>query len=76
MVVFFVVIAAEAILSHRRRKRGGQAPPQPNNLRGEGNKPFGPPNNPSTFSFNFYVKQEKIKGIKEKVKIIINITLI
>ena len=37
--------------------RGGQAPP--NNLRGGANIPFGPPNNPLTFSFNFYVKQEK-----------------
>ena len=32
----------------------------PNNLRGGGgNIPFGLPNNPPTFSFNFYVKQEK-----------------
>ena len=42
--------------------RGGQAPP-PNNLRGGANIPFGPPNNPPTFSFNFYVKQEKIKNV-------------
>ena len=60
---------------HRRRKRGGagggqggggggrggQAPP--NNLRGGANIPFGPPNNPPTFSFNFYVKQEKITNV-------------
>ena len=39
--------------------RGGPGPP--NNLRGGGgNIPFGPPNNPPTFSFSFYVKQEKI----------------
>ena len=41
--------------------RGGQAPP--NNF-GEGaNIPFGPPNNPPAFSFNFYVKQEKITNV-------------
>ena len=36
-----------------------------------------PPNNPPTFSFNFYVKQEKNdKCTKLKGKIIINVTLI
>ena len=40
---------------------GGQGGPgPPNNLRGGANIPFGPPNNPPTFSFSFYVKQEKI----------------
>ena len=34
--------------------RGGQAPPII--LEGGANIPFGPPNNPPTFSFNFYVK--------------------
>ena len=55
-------------MKHRRRKRGG----------GGGNIPFGPRNNPSAFSFNFYVKQEKNhKGTKLKGKIItINATLI
>ena len=43
--------------SHRRRKRGGGARGQaPNNFGGGGgNIPFGPPNNPPTFSFNVYV---------------------
>ena len=36
-----------------------------------------PPNNPSAFSFNFYVKQEKNhKCTKLKGKMIINVTLI
>ena len=55
---------------------GGQAP---NNLRGGPTYPFPPPlpNNPSTFSFNFYVKQEKnTKSTKLKGKIIIYVTLI
>ena len=58
--------------NHRRRKRGdigGQAPP--NNLRGGPTYPLapvsppspGPPNNPPTFSFNFYVKQENITDV-------------
>ena len=51
-----------------------------NNLRGWGNIPFAPlppPNNLLTFSFNFYVKQEKNhKCTKLKGKIIINVTLI
>ena len=41
---------------------GGPGPP-PNNLRGGANIPFGPPNNPPIFSFNFYVKQEKITNV-------------
>ena len=40
---------------------GGQAPPII--LEGGANIPFGPPNNPPTFSFNFYVKQEKITNV-------------
>ena len=44
--------------------RGGGGPGPPNNLRGGANIPFAPPspppNNPPTFSFNFYLKQEKI----------------
>ena len=39
---------------HRRGGEGGQA--CPNNLRGGPTYPF---NNPPTFFFNFYVKQEK-----------------
>ena len=51
-------------LLHRRRKRGGQGGPgPPNNFGGGANIPFGPPNNPPTFSFNFYVKQEKITNV-------------
>ena len=43
---------------------GGQAP---NNLRGGGgNIPFATPNNPPTFSFNFYVKQEKITNVPNR----------
>ena len=65
---------------HRRRKRGagGGPGPPPNNLKGGGgNIPFAPPNNPPTFSFNFYVKQQKThKCAKLKGKIIINETLI
>ena len=53
--------------------RGGQFE------RGGANIPFGPPNNPPTFSLNFYVKQEKItndhKCTKLKGKIIINVTI-
>ena len=52
---------------HRRRKRGGGGKGvggrSPNNLRGGGNIPFGPPNNPPTFPFNFYVKKENITNI-------------
>ena len=53
-------------LIHRRRKEEGWGPGgpgPPNNLRGGGNIPFGPPNYPPTFSFNFYVIQEKITNI-------------
>ena len=54
--------------NHRRRKRGGDrggggggaAPP--NNLRG-GQHTLWPPDNPPTFSFKFYVKQEKITNV-------------
>ena len=47
------------IFLHRRRKRGG-----PNNMRGGGaNIPFGPPNNPPTFSFDFYVQQGTITNV-------------
>ena len=62
---------------HRRRKKRGKPPP-PNNLRGGANIPFAPPpNNPPTFSFNFYVKQEYFdKCTKLKGKIIIDVTLI
>ena len=42
--------------------RGGARPP-PNNLRGGANIPFGPPNNPPTFFFNFYVKQENMINV-------------
>ena len=53
------------ILPHRRRKRGGQGggPGPPNNLKGGPTYPLPPPNNPPTFSFNFYVKQEKITNV-------------
>ena len=45
------------------RGGGGGAGPL-NNLRGGGgNIPFGPLNNPPTFSFNFYVKQEKMTNV-------------
>ena len=57
-------------LIHRRTKRGGgqggQAPPKIRE--GGGNIPFGPPNNPPTFSFNFYVKQEKFTNIRGGIK--------
>ena len=51
---------------HRRRKRGGArggGPGPPIILEGGANIPFGPPNNPPAFSFNFYVKQEKITNV-------------
>ena len=55
---------------------GGGAGPPTNNLRG-GQHTLWLPNNPPTFSFNFYVKQEKKhKCTKLKGKIIINATLI
>ena len=50
-------------LIHRRRKGGGGGQGAKNLRGGGGNIPFGPPNNPPTFSFNFYVKQEKITNI-------------
>ena len=46
---------------HRRRKRGASPPPPTPpiilEVGGGGNIPFGPPNNPPTFSSNVYVKQ-------------------
>ena len=44
---------------------GGGGQPPPNNLRGGPTYPLPPPplNNPPTFSFNFYVKQEKITNV-------------
>ena len=42
---------------------GGAGPPPPNNLRG-GQHTLWPLNNPPTFSFNFYVKQEKITNVQ------------
>ena len=62
--------------THRRRRRwmarGGQAP----SIIWEGAQhTLWPPSNPPTFSFNFYVKQEK-KCTKLKGKIVINVTLI
>ena len=59
---------------HRRRKRGGGGRgPGPLIIREWG----GVGNNPPTFSFNFYVKQEKNhKSTKLKGKIIINVALI
>ena len=58
------------------RRGGGQGPPIIFERRD--NIPFAPtPNNPPTFSFNFYVKQKKThKCTKLKGKIIMNITLI
>ena len=60
-------------LNHKRRKErgggaeGGQPSPR-NNLRGGGGAtyPLPPPphNNPPTFSFNFYVKQEKTTNVR------------
>ena len=51
-------------LIHRRRKRGPGGPSPPQQFeRGGDNIPFGPPNNPPTFSFNFDVKQEKITNV-------------
>ena len=41
--------------------QGGARPP--NNLGGGANIPFGPPNNPPAFSFNFYVKREKNRNV-------------
>ena len=41
---------------------GGGGEGSPNNLRG-GQHTIWPPNNPSTFSFNFYLKQEKITNV-------------
>ena len=42
---------------------GGGAGPPPNNLRGGPTYPLAPPNNPPTFSFNFYVKREKVTNV-------------
>ena len=54
--------------------RGGPGP----NLRGGPTYPLAPrPNNSPTFSFNFYVKQEKNHNYtKLKGKIIVTVTLI
>ena len=67
-----------SVSPNRRRKRGGGGGGRlPNNLRGGPTYPLPPPpNNPPTFSFNFYVKQEKITNTKLKGKIIINAVLI
>ena len=44
--------------------RGGQGARSPNNLRGGPTYPLPPPpNNPSTFFYNFYVKQEKVTNV-------------
>ena len=58
---------------------GGGGAGTPNDLRGGPIYPLQPPpppgpHNPPTFSFNFYVKQEKLKCTKLKGKIIINVT--
>ena len=46
------------LINRRRKRGGGRGAKPPNNLRGGGgNIPFGPPNNPPTFSFNFYMNQ-------------------
>ena len=42
---------------------GGQGGRPPNNSSGGPSYPLAPPNNPPTFSFNFYVKQEKITNV-------------
>ena len=67
-------------IHRRRRKRGGggRGGRPPNNLRGGPTYHLLPhPNNPPTYSVNFYVKQEKNhKCTKLKGKIIINVTLI
>ena len=66
-----------SIIGVGRGSGGEGARPPPNNLRGWANIPFGPPNNPPTFSFNFDAKQEKNHDCtKLKGKIIINVTLI
>ena len=59
------MIAVVPLKMHRRRKRaGGGGQPPLNNLRGGGGQhTLWPPNNPPTFSFNFYVKQEKITNV-------------
>ena len=44
------------------RGGGGLGPP-PNNFGGGPTYPLAPPNNPPAFSFNFYVKQEKITNV-------------
>ena len=49
------------VFIHRRRKRGGAIIWEAGG--GGGNIPFAAPNNPPTFSFNFYVKQEKITNV-------------
>ena len=65
-------------LPHRRRKTGGGGAWPSNYLRrGGGQHTLWPPNNPPTFSFKFYVKQEKYhKCTKLKGNIIINVNLI
>ena len=57
---------------------GGEGGRPPNNLRGGSTYPLPPPpNNQPTFSFDFYVKQEKKhKCTKLKGKIKINATFI
>ena len=55
------------------------SPPPPIMWEGGGQHTLWPPNNPPTFVFNFYVKQEKITNVLSnelKDKIIINVTLI
>ena len=58
------------------RGGGSRGARPPNNLREGQTYPLAPhpPNNPPTFSFNFYVKREKCTKLKGKI--IINVTLI
>ena len=50
----------QSLIADRRRKRGARPP---NSLGGGQHTLCPPPNNPPTFSFNFYVKEEKITNV-------------
>ena len=67
-VLTFEISGKGVIIMHRRRKRGGGGrggqPPPPIILEGGGQHTlWPPPNNPPAFSFNFYVKKEKITNV-------------
>ena len=65
-----IVVVRPVLCGHMRTKGvgrgggGGGGDSPPNNLRWGGQHTLWPPNNPPTFSFNFYVKPEKNTNVR------------